>query len=235
MSLHPLPGSHGEHLLQELLGSVSRALSFYNKQMLDHLSPTMQEFIAEQEMFFLATADRQGECDCSFRAGEKGFVRVLGKRTLLFPEYRGNGVHASLGNILEGRHVGLLFVDFFRDAIGLHVNGKASICTHEEVMKANHFGPIWLAPSETGVGRQPELWVLTEVEEAFVHCSKHVPLLVKLPKEIDWGTDDTKKKGGDYFQVKHCDRPWVEAPVNGASLPRPALGGCGDEGTAVGP
>lgn len=59
----------------------------------------MREFIADREMVFIATADAAGECDCSLRAGLPGFVRSLDEKILLYPEYRGNGVLASLGNI----------------------------------------------------------------------------------------------------------------------------------------
>ena len=92
-----MPGSHGEHHLQEQYGTRTRAEAFYKKQMLSYLNPHMRTFIARQEMFFLATADGHGECDVSFRAGELGFVHVLGEKILVYPEYRGNGVLASLG------------------------------------------------------------------------------------------------------------------------------------------
>jgi uncharacterized protein len=211
MDPHQLPGSRGEHELQHEQGSASRAQAFYRKQMLDYLNPPMQQFLAEQEMVFLASADGKGECDCSFRAGEKGFIRILDERTLLYPEYRGNGVYASLGNIIETPHVALLFLDFFRHGIGLHVNGKASIWTHEALLQANRL------PSDYAecAGRQPELWVMVEIVEAYIHCSKHIPLLVKRSKEIDWGTDDVRKKGGDYFHVRACPRPWSDSPANG--------------------
>jgi len=57
---------------------------------------------------------------------EAGFVHVLNEKILVYPEYRGNGVMASLGNIVENPHAGLLFVDFIRDKVGLHVNGAAA-------------------------------------------------------------------------------------------------------------
>ena len=79
---------------------------------------------------------RGGECDASLRAGPPGFIRVLDARTLAYPEYRGNGVHASLGNISENGHVGLLMVDFVHDLIGLHVNGAARIVEAAEFAAA---------------------------------------------------------------------------------------------------
>ena len=54
--------------------------------------------------------------------------------------------------------------------------------------------------------REPERWVVVEVEEAYIHCSKHIPLLKKLDKRIHWGTDDETHKGGDYFKVKNSRR-----------------------------
>lgn len=204
MSSCKLPGSLGEHLFQQQQGSQSRAQAFYRKQMLDHLNPDMRDFLAAQEMFFLATTDAKGECDCSLRAGEKGFLRTLDERTLIYPEYRGNGVYSSLGNIIENPHVALLVVDFFQHGIGLHVNGKAKIRPHDERWSDGRF-----PPKNLGVGPLPELWVVVEVVEAYLHCSKHIPLLSKLPKGIEWGTDDVRKKGGDFFHAKECNRPWV--------------------------
>ena len=73
-------GSEGERILQKKVGSENKASAFYNKQMLDYLNPYMRKFILKQEMVFIATADSKGECDCSFRAGKQGFVRVLNEK-----------------------------------------------------------------------------------------------------------------------------------------------------------
>src|ERR671921_752001 len=116
----------GERKLQDRLDTRERADAFHARQTLRHLNDAMRDFIGRQEMMFLATADAAGDCDSTFRAGPPGFVRVLDEQHLSWPEYRGNGVMASLGNITENAHVGLLFIDF-REAIGLHVNGTAEI------------------------------------------------------------------------------------------------------------
>jgi hypothetical protein len=97
----------------------------------------MREFVERQEMFFLASSDGGGACDGTFRAGPAGFVQVVDERRLTWAEYRGNGVMASLGNITENPHVGLLFIDFFRDVIGLHVNGLADT-DDDTAMRASH-------------------------------------------------------------------------------------------------
>lgn len=196
-----LPGSVGEHNLQGKYGTQQQACGFYDRQMLDHLNPAMREFIARQEMVFIATADARGECDSSFRAGLPGFVRVLDEKTLLYPEYRGNGVLASLGNLSENPHVGMMFVDFFQDTIGLHVNGKAKIVENGDLQARPDLPQELRQDLTVKGGRQPERWVVVHVDEAYVHCSKHIPLLAKKDKTIHWGTDDVHRKGGDYFRV----------------------------------
>ena len=128
-------GSDGERVLQKQYGSDDRANDFYDTQMRNHLNERMVKLIDRQEMMFIATADANGECDSSFRAGPPGFVVVLDDKTLIYPEYRGNGVYASLGNISENPHVGILFVDFFDSTIGLHVNGKAKMVDNELMMQ----------------------------------------------------------------------------------------------------
>ena len=207
----PLPGSAGEHALQCAYGSQTRAQRFYADQVRDRLLPTMSEFVQRMEMVFVASADAGGECDASLRAGPPGFIRVLDARTLAYPEYRGNGVLASLGNITENGHVGLLMVDFVTDLIGLHVNGRARVVTDHELRRRHPQLPV-----EHERGRVPERWVLVEIEEAYIHCRKHIPRMVPMSRDRAWGTDDVRSKGGDYFGAKATPSPW--------SGPRPLAG-----------
>lgn len=193
----PVPGSAGEHLLQCAYGTQARASRFYADQVRDRLLPTMVEFVGRMEMVFVASADAHGECDASLRAGPPGFVRVLDDRTLAYPEYRGNGVHASLGNISENAHVGLLMVDFVDDLIGLHVNGTARIV--EDSMLRSMYPAV---PRDAIDGRRPERWVVVGVHEAYVHCRKHIPRMERVTQPRSWGTDDPGRKGGDYFRAK---------------------------------
>jgi predicted pyridoxine 5'-phosphate oxidase superfamily flavin-nucleotide-binding protein len=146
-------------------------------------------------MVWVATADAHGDCDCSFRAGPPGFVQVLDHQTLRYPEFRGNGVMASLGNIAENPHVGLVFLDFDQERIGLHVNGTARI--------------LEAAGNGDGPSPRAERWVEVRVQEAYIHCRKHLPHLVKVNGNgRAWGTDDARAKGGDYFGASCEPRPW---------------------------
>lgn len=174
----------------------------------------MIEFIARMEMAFIATADAAGECDSTFRAGPAGFIRVLDERHVTYPEYRGNGVMASLGNISENPHIGILMIDFVQDLIGLHINGRAAILTDARIRERHPD-----LPTEFDRGRTPERWVLVEIEEAYIHCRKHIPRLVPVDRGRSWGTDDVKRKGGDYFGTAEAPRPW--RPTATGSTPPP--------------
>jgi predicted pyridoxine 5'-phosphate oxidase superfamily flavin-nucleotide-binding protein len=91
-------------------------------------------FIERMDMFFLATADAEGQPQCSYKGGDPGFVRVLDERTLAFPNYDGNGMYLSMGNLLLNPHVGLLFVDFTaKRPSRLRLNGVASVDEQDEL------------------------------------------------------------------------------------------------------
>jgi predicted pyridoxine 5'-phosphate oxidase superfamily flavin-nucleotide-binding protein len=85
-------------------------------------------FIERMDMFFLATADARGHPQCSYKGGDPGFVSVLDPQTIAFPNYDGNGMYLSMGNLLVNARVGLLFVDFTAECPSrLRVNGVASV------------------------------------------------------------------------------------------------------------
>jgi len=201
--LSPSPSNfHWEIEAQERFGSKTRALQFYENQAVTTLNSRMREFIARQEMCWIATSDQNGRCDSSFRAGPPGFVGVLDAQKLIFPEYRGNGVMASVGNIISNPRIGLLFLDLFHSTVGLHVNGRARVLSNKEVAEIPDVEPQVLAASQVKGGRRPECWVFVDIEEAYIHCSKHVPLVKKVDKQLHWGTDDEQKKGGDFFRLQ---------------------------------
>ena len=85
-------------------------------------------FIERMDMFFLATADADGRPQCSYKGGDPGFVRVLDERTVAFPNYDGNGMYLSMGNLVENPNVGMLFIDFVSARPSrLRLNGVGSI------------------------------------------------------------------------------------------------------------
>ncbi|MFG2133532.1 pyridoxamine 5'-phosphate oxidase family protein [Streptomyces sp. NPDC048751] len=210
MTFPPQPfGSAGEHRLQQQLGTADRAARFYDQQVRPCLTLEMRDFIGRQAMVFLATADAHGECDASFRAGPPGFVHVIDDHTLAYPEFRGNGVLASAGNMTENPHLGMLFLDFTHHHVGLHVNGTAQLYT-DAGLRSVHPG----LPTDVAPGRSPEMWVQVSVEEAYIHCSKYIPHLEPAPRPS--GQDAARPKDANYFTGSD--------PAPG-SLPQPSRSG----------
>jgi predicted pyridoxine 5'-phosphate oxidase superfamily flavin-nucleotide-binding protein len=94
----------------------------------DTITAEDRAFIERMDMFFLATADADGRPQCSYKGGDPGFVAVLDEHTLAFPNYDGNGMYLSVGNLRVNPHVGLLFIDFCgRPPRRLRLNGAASV------------------------------------------------------------------------------------------------------------
>jgi predicted pyridoxine 5'-phosphate oxidase superfamily flavin-nucleotide-binding protein len=119
-------------------------------------------FIEGAIYFFLATADAEGRPDCSFKGGMPGFVRVAGPSELAFPDYDGNGMFKSLGNLLVNPHVGMLFIDMHERPRRLRVNGTATV---------NRDDPLL---GDT-VGAQ--LIVRVQARAIFPNCPRYIPKL----------------------------------------------------------
>ncbi len=88
-------------------------------------------FIERTPFFFLATT-WQDSVDCSIKGGMPGFVRVTAPNELTWPDYDGNRMYRSLGNILKNPNVGILFVKFDAKSTRLRINGQARIIDNEE-------------------------------------------------------------------------------------------------------
>ncbi|MDP2322483.1 MAG: pyridoxamine 5'-phosphate oxidase family protein, partial [Gammaproteobacteria bacterium] len=99
----------------------------------DHIPSQLHARLEGAVFFFLATSSPDGRCDCSFKGGGPGLIRILDARKFAFPDFDGNGAFMSLGNILLNPHVGCLFIDF-NDGGRLRVNGRAEIVEQGPVL-----------------------------------------------------------------------------------------------------
>ena len=122
--------------------------------------PGDKAFIEGAPYFFLATADADGRPDCSFKGGMPGFVRITGPSELAFPDYDGNGMFKSLGNILVNPSVGILFIAMHGKPQRLRVNGEARVSKNDPLL------------AET-VGAQ--LIVRVTARAIFPNCPRYIP------------------------------------------------------------
>lgn len=152
----------GNRALQDEFGS--RALADRLEQKLTRTAFTDDDktYIESCLYFFLATADAQGRPDCSFKGGAPGFARVTGASEIAFPDYDGNGMFKSLGNLAANPHVGLLFIAMHDRPKRLRVNGTARIDRDDPLL------------DET-VGAQ--LIVRVTATAIFPNCPRYIPEL----------------------------------------------------------
>lgn len=160
----------GEEKMQTRAGS-----RLIGKRIIEHVRDVLgvgfKEFIEAQWMFFMATSDDQEGLDCNYRGGKPGFVKVLDDKTLLFPDYNGNGSYMSLGNLLVNSRIGMLFINFETQR-RLRINGRAEIIEDPEI-----------------VSQFPgaERMVKVTIEQAFPNCSRYIHKMIRagdLPRDL---------------------------------------------------
>lgn len=124
----------------------------------DQIDDWMRGFLESRDMFFLATTDEHGQPTCSYKGGDPGFLRVLDAKTIAWPNYDGNGMFLSMGNVKDTKKVGLLFVDF-EHPNRVRIHGTASISYDDPLLKEFP---------------EAQFLVKVEVEKVFPNCPRYV-------------------------------------------------------------
>ena len=102
----------------------------------DSLDAPQRALVAAADTFYIASAHPERGADASHRGGRPGFVAVAPDgRSLRFPDYRGNNMFQTLGNVEADGRVGLLFVDW-DGGDTLQLSGHAQIVWDEEAIAA---------------------------------------------------------------------------------------------------
>jgi predicted pyridoxine 5'-phosphate oxidase superfamily flavin-nucleotide-binding protein len=125
----------GSRELQDRFGTRALADRLDDVKVHGTFSDRDRAFIEAMDMVFLATADEHGHPQCSYKGGDPGFIRVVGERQLAIPNYDGNGMYLSWGNVEVNPHVGLLFIDFAAQR-RMRVNGTASINSGDALLSS---------------------------------------------------------------------------------------------------
>ena len=155
----------GNRALQEKYGGRAVADRIVEMVETPVFNDEFKAFVESVPFFFLATA-AGGNVDCSFKGGEPGFVRVTAPDRLIFPDYDGNRMYKSLGNIAESPDVGLLFMRFGAEEgqgalyLRLRISGTAEIHDSHEALA-----------SYPGARRIVEV----RVRHIFPNCPRYVP------------------------------------------------------------
>jgi predicted pyridoxine 5'-phosphate oxidase superfamily flavin-nucleotide-binding protein len=150
---------HGNRQLQDQFDSRKIADRLEERLARTTFTEEDKAFIESRLFFFIASADAEGRPDCNHKGGMPGFVRVSAPDEIVFPDYDGNGMFKTLGNIAVNPHVGLLFIDFEKPK-RLRVNGEASFSRDDPLL-----------PHTVGA----QLIVRVKARAIFPNCPRYIP------------------------------------------------------------
>jgi len=174
------PYNRGSRRLQDRFDSRRLADRLEEKLLTEPVIDAEGRAIIERmDMFFLATADAEGRPQCSYKGGEPGFVRVLDARTVAFPNYDGDGMYLSMGNLLENPQVGMLFIDFTSARPSrLRLSGTASIDESDDL-----------------IATSPEAQFVVRVcaTQVFPNCPRHIHRM-NLVERSPWCLEPTARR-----------------------------------------
>jgi len=111
---------------REEIGRVDRSDKRHDKYLTTELSVNQQDWVGRADTFFIASFHPETGADASHRGRHPGFVRIVNARKIVFPDYSGNNMFNTLGNITANPNAGLLFIDF-ENGSTLQVTGRASV------------------------------------------------------------------------------------------------------------
>lgn len=144
------------------------------------LTEDLAQFLAGIDTAFLATANAAGQPYTQHRGGPKGFIRILGPKTLGFADYKGNRQYITTGNLAENDRAFLFLIDYAHRR-RVKIWGRARVVADDDALVAR------LMPEDYEA--RPEQVVLFEVEAWDINCPQHIP------QKID-GADVARVLGG---------------------------------------
>ena len=148
-----------------------------------------KDLIRSSKFFFIASSWK-GYIDCNIKSGDPGFVKILEDRIIEYPEYDGNSMYRTAGNISKNPNVALLFVNFDGKSRRIRINGHASVHHDAESLKL-HFGAKFVVRIKC---------------EIYPNCPRYIPnlddkeLSVHTPREGKGTPPAPEWKERDYIQ-----------------------------------
>lgn len=159
----------GNRALQDEFGSRKLADRLVQELSRSTFNDSDKQFIERSPFFFLATADAEGRPDCSFKGGLPGFARVIAPDLMVFPDYDGNGMFKSLGNISVNPYVGMLFLRLGEKPGRLRINGRAKISRDDPL-----------------IAKTPGAQLLIKITpiDIFPNCPRYLPRLEMIEPSV---------------------------------------------------
>ncbi|NNL67976.1 MAG: pyridoxamine 5'-phosphate oxidase [Myxococcales bacterium] len=133
------------------------------------ISEELSRFVAERDSLYLGTASADGQPYVQHRGGPRGFLRVIGPRTLAFADFGGNRQYLSVGNLSENPRAFLFLMDY-ENAVRIKIWGTAEFVEDDPALLEALVDPEY--------GATPERAIRFHVEAWDKNCRQHIPKLV---------------------------------------------------------
>ena len=129
------------------------------------ITPELEAFLAGLDMFYLGTANTQGQPYIQYRGGPPGFLKVLDSRTLAFADFGGNRQYITLGNLTENPKA-LLFLMDYAERRRVKVWGTARVVEGDAGLIDSLHDPSYPGKVERAIVFEVEAWD--------VNCPQHI-------------------------------------------------------------
>jgi predicted pyridoxine 5'-phosphate oxidase superfamily flavin-nucleotide-binding protein len=129
------------------------------------VTPVLEAFLAGLDMFYLGTANAQGQPYIQYRGGPPGFLKILGEKTLAFADFGGNHQYITLGNLAENPKAFLFLMDY-AERRRIKVWGTARVVEGDAGLIESLRVP--------GYPGKVERAIVFEVEAWDSNCPKHI-------------------------------------------------------------
>jgi len=134
------------------------------------LTPDRIKLIKSTPYFFLATSHKNGQTNVNYKGLEgKSLIHVVNKTRLIFPDYTGNGILHSIGDIISNPNIGMLIINFDQNK-RLKINGKATIIEDKEMLLK--YSNIFKSDSIVRL-------IQVDIQYVIENCSSHIGIVNK--------------------------------------------------------
>lgn len=153
-SLQAAKGSRSRYGRMELEGSWETTVT-----------PALAAFLADLDMFYLGTANAEGQPYIQYRGGSPGFLKVLDDKTLAFADFGGNRQYITLGNLSENPKAFIFLMDYAQSR-RIKVWGNARVVEDDPAL-------LDRLRDQSDPGKA-ERAIVFEIEAWDVNCPQHI-------------------------------------------------------------
>jgi predicted pyridoxine 5'-phosphate oxidase superfamily flavin-nucleotide-binding protein len=149
------------------------------------ITPELSAFLSELDMFYLGTANAEGQPYIQYRGGSHGFLKVLDDQTLGFADFGGNRQYITLGNLSENNRAFIFLMDYANQQ-RIKLWGTARVVEDDPALIDKLRDPAYPGKVERAI--------LFTVEAWDVNCQQHIhprfsqrqigPVIEQLQKRI---------------------------------------------------